>query len=327
MNPLSYLFRAVDTVARRLLLLRAVPGTLMLALRSLPAVLRGLPSAARGLVPTLRAQPWREYARTAADRAGDPWWWRRGGLRGAEWVRRSWRVPARRGLGMAVLAAVAVGVAVTTATLTTAPDHPTQAAGYDSARVAPDRADRGQARTAPSPDAKAPDAKAPAGKAPAGKAPAPAGKAPAAKAPAAKPKPPAEWQLPVAAKHYWVSSTFGTRWGVLHAGVDLAVPMNTPIHAAHAGSVSIAGAYDGYGNAVGLENGNDIATVYGHLSRVVVHTGDHVRAGQLIGFSGNTGDSTGPHLHFEMRRHGVAFDPLPYLTGHGLDIVRNGGKG
>lgn len=283
MNPLSLLFRALDQITRRLL-----------ALRSLP---------------------WRRYAETVRDRAGDPWWWRRTGLRGAAWTRQSWHNPARRGIGMAALAAVALGAAVTTASLSS-PGQPSHAAGYQSDRAAlaqQDRADRGQERA---PEAAAPPAKPAAPK--------------AARKPAAKPKkagPPPAWQLPVTAKHYWVSSTFGERWGVLHAGVDLAVPMKTPIHAAHAGRVSIAGQYDGYGKAVGIENGGGVATVYGHASRVVVHTGQYVHAGQLIAYSGNTGDSNGPHLHFEMRRHGVPFNPLPYLKKHGVDIIRDGGKG
>lgn len=285
MNPLSLLFRAVDVAARRLL-----------ALRSLP---------------------WRRYAGTVLARTSDPWWWRRTGLRGAAWTRRSWRNPARRGIGMAALAAVAVGAATATASLTT-PESPSHAAGYQADRAALTQQDR-------VPDAGAAKSGTPTTPTAPAKP-----KTPAAPRTPARPKkagPPPAWQLPVTAKHYWVSSTFGTRWGVLHAGVDLAVPMRTPIHAAHSGRVSIAGAYDGYGNAVGIENGGGVATVYGHASRVVVHTGQYVHAGQLIAFSGNSGDSTGPHLHFEMRRYGVPFDPLPYLKRHGVDVVRDGGKG
>jgi murein DD-endopeptidase MepM/ murein hydrolase activator NlpD len=128
-----------------------------------------------------------------------------------------------------------------------------------------------------------------------------------------------QWALPVRIA-YDVTSEFGTRWGVLHAGVDLAVPTGTPIYAAHAGTVTVAGWDGGYGEGVEIDDGAGLSSVYGHNSQLQVSAGQHVALGQLIAYAGSTGDATGPHCHFELRRNGVAFDPLPYLEHQGLDI-------
>ena len=118
------------------------------------------------------------------------------------------------------------------------------------------------------------------------------------------------------------TSCFGQRWGVLHAGLDLAAPENTPIHAAGAGTVVEAGwAYSGYGISVVIDHGNGYLTHYAHQNKVAVKVGQKVSAGQLIGYEGSTGDSTGPHLHFEVHK-GMwnQVDPGPWMRSHGVDI-------
>jgi murein DD-endopeptidase MepM/ murein hydrolase activator NlpD len=109
------------------------------------------------------------------------------------------------------------------------------------------------------------------------------------------------------------TSPFGSRWGRLHAGVDIAAPVGTPIRAADSGSVAIAGPTGGYGNYTCIQHGGNISTCYGHQSRIGVSTGQSVRQGQVIGAVGNTGNSTGPHLHFEVRVGGSPVNPMGYL--------------
>ncbi|MBK5230970.1 MAG: M23 family metallopeptidase, partial [Thermoleophilia bacterium] len=109
------------------------------------------------------------------------------------------------------------------------------------------------------------------------------------------------------------TSPFGYRWGRLHAGVDLAAPIGTPIHAADGGTVRYAGWMDGYGNYTCIQHTATISTCYGHQSAIGVSVGQAVRQGQVIGAVGNTGHSTGPHLHFEVRINGAPVDPMGYL--------------
>lgn len=99
----------------------------------------------------------------------------------------------------------------------------------------------------------------------------------------------------------------------MHAGVDLAAPIGTPIYATADGIVGRAGWTGGYGNLVELEHGRGIATRYGHLSQILVHPGQRVRRGELIAKMGSTGRSTGSHLHYEVRIDGRAVNPVPYL--------------
>lgn len=110
-----------------------------------------------------------------------------------------------------------------------------------------------------------------------------------------------------------VVSPFGMRWGRLHAGIDIAVPTGTPIHAAASGSVALAGWVDGYGNYTCIDHGGGLATCYAHQSSIGVAVGQHVTQGQVIGYTGCTGHCLGPHLHFEVRVNGTPVDPLGYL--------------
>ncbi len=110
-----------------------------------------------------------------------------------------------------------------------------------------------------------------------------------------------------------VTSGFGSRWGRMHEGVDIAVGEGTPVHAAAAGTVIYAGWMGGYGNLVVVDHGNGLSTAYAHNSSLSVSVGQSVAAGELVSYSGNTGNSTGPHVHFEVRVNGSAVDPLGYL--------------
>jgi len=110
-----------------------------------------------------------------------------------------------------------------------------------------------------------------------------------------------------------VVSPFGYRWGRLHAGIDIAVPYGTPIHAAAAGTVVLAGWVSGYGNYTCIDHGGGLATCYAHQSSYAVSEGAAVGQGQVIGYVGCTGHCFGPHLHFEVRINGAPVDPLGYL--------------
>ena len=100
-----------------------------------------------------------------------------------------------------------------------------------------------------------------------------------------------------------------------HKGVDLAAPSGTPIYASADGVVSKAEWFSSYGLYVAVEHGGDIQTRYGHMSRLNVYNGQKVKKGELIGYVGSTGRSTGPHLHYEVRVAGLAVNPLPYMQG------------
>jgi murein DD-endopeptidase MepM/ murein hydrolase activator NlpD len=110
-----------------------------------------------------------------------------------------------------------------------------------------------------------------------------------------------------------VTSGFGMRWGRMHEGIDIAVPSGTPVGAAAAGTVIYAGWLGGYGNLVVVDHGGGLSTAYGHNSSLAVSVGQQVGQGQVIAYSGSTGHSTGPHVHFEVRVNGTAVDPLGYL--------------
>ena len=99
----------------------------------------------------------------------------------------------------------------------------------------------------------------------------------------------------------------------MHEGVDFRAATGTPVYASRDGKVIFAGQKGGYGKVVGIEHENDFTTWYGHLSRISVKTGQGVPQGKVIGLSGNTGISTGPHLHFEIRYKGRSEKPTQYL--------------
>jgi murein DD-endopeptidase MepM/ murein hydrolase activator NlpD len=144
------------------------------------------------------------------------------------------------------------------------------------------------------------------------------------------------WARPTAGV---LTSGFGPRWGSQHAGVDLAGPRNSPVYAAAAGTVLTAactsaycdrdGSLDlgGYGNLVELDHGAGVTTRYAHLSGYTVTPGQQVAAGALIGFQGSTGNSTGVHLHFEVRLDGAPVDPVPWLADRGVDLSAQAGAG
>jgi murein DD-endopeptidase MepM/ murein hydrolase activator NlpD len=115
-----------------------------------------------------------------------------------------------------------------------------------------------------------------------------------------------------------VSSEYGPRWGTEHEGIDIAAGSGSAIRAAGDGVVKKASWYGGYGNAVIIDHGNGVQTLYGHASKLNVKEGDRVRAGQLIANVGSTGDSTGPHLHFEVEVDGKKVDPRPWMRNHGV---------
>lgn len=110
-----------------------------------------------------------------------------------------------------------------------------------------------------------------------------------------------------------LSSKFGRRWGRMHEGIDLAAPIGTAVKAADGGKVIWVGARGNYGKMIKVDHGGGFITCYGHLSKYSVKTGDKVYKGQKIGAVGNTGRSTGPHLHFEILKNGSPVNPLKYL--------------
>ena len=111
-----------------------------------------------------------------------------------------------------------------------------------------------------------------------------------------------------------ISSRFGARWGGRHNGLDIANDIGTPVEAADGGEVTYVG-YDGdFGNLIIIDHNNGYVTYYAHLNSMDVVVGQKVIQGQKIGEVGNTGYSTGPHLHFEVRKDGVPTDPSKYLN-------------
>ncbi|WP_069757176.1 M23 family metallopeptidase [Streptomyces sp. EN16] len=139
----------------------------------------------------------------------------------------------------------------------------------------------------------------------------------------------ASWKAPV--KKYTLSASYGTggaRWASKHSGQDFAVPVGTSVVAAHKGTVVKAGpngAGDGpaYGNAVVIKHSNGKYSQYAHLSKVNVKIGQTVKTGQKIALSGNTGNSSGPHLHFEIRttpNYGSALNPAAFLRSVHVSI-------
>jgi murein DD-endopeptidase MepM/ murein hydrolase activator NlpD len=123
------------------------------------------------------------------------------------------------------------------------------------------------------------------------------------------------WQLPIT--NPVRSSPFGYRWGRLHAGEDFAVSEGTNLASMSTGTVIFAGQESGYGNLVKIRYWDGTISYYGHMSHLSVTAGESVEPGEVVGRSGNTGHSTGPHLHLEIHPDGgAAIDPLPWLAAH-----------
>lgn len=133
-----------------------------------------------------------------------------------------------------------------------------------------------------------------------------------------------DWTLLADAPSLWplegvVTSSFGEREdpingeGAFHAGIDIAAPYGSPVRAAADGDVTATRMGAGYGREVSIDHGHDLLTVYGHLSAMIVVPGQHVTRGQVIGYVGQSGRSTGPHLHYEVRVHMVPVNPHKYL--------------
>jgi murein DD-endopeptidase MepM/ murein hydrolase activator NlpD len=116
-----------------------------------------------------------------------------------------------------------------------------------------------------------------------------------------------------------VASSFGEREdpingeGAFHTGVDIDAPYGTPVRASADGTVTGAQMGAGYGREVTLDHGHDVITLYGHLSAAAVYPGQHVTRGEIIGYVGESGRATGPHLHYEVRLHNVPVNPYRYL--------------
>jgi len=111
-----------------------------------------------------------------------------------------------------------------------------------------------------------------------------------------------------------INSPFGIRGGEFHPGIDIAAPSTTPVKVTGDGVVVFLGYVGGYGNLIEVDHGQSYTTRYAHLSSFGVKLGDRVSKGQIIGFVGTTGRTTGPHLHYEVRLNGVPVDPKRYLS-------------
>lgn len=133
-----------------------------------------------------------------------------------------------------------------------------------------------------------------------------------------------DWRILADAPSLWpldgrITSGFGARLdpmngeGAFHTGIDIAAAYGTPVRAGGDGEVVEAPIGSGYGRCVELNHGHDVETVYAHLSAVAVMPGQHVSRGQVIGYVGQSGRATGPHLHYEVRVHNVPVNPLTYL--------------
>lgn len=148
-------------------------------------------------------------------------------------------------------------------------------------------------------------------------------------APAPAPAPAPAAQAPSSSGSGWVKPAGGTftscfcaRWGTFHYGIDIANTYGTPIYAAASGVVKRAGTASGFGNAIYIQHPGGIVTVYGHMQSIYVSAGQSVYAGQKIAGIGAEGQSTGPHLHFEVTKgmYGTRIDPVPFLAQRGVYV-------
>jgi murein DD-endopeptidase MepM/ murein hydrolase activator NlpD len=125
------------------------------------------------------------------------------------------------------------------------------------------------------------------------------------------------WRLPIT--NPVKTSGFGFRWGRLHAGEDFAVSTGTPLASMSTGTVKFAGVESGYGNLVQIRYWDGTVSYFAHMSTISVNVGEAVAPGEIVGRSGNTGHSTGPHLHLEIHPSGgPAIDPLPWLAARNI---------
>ncbi|MET7467727.1 M23 family metallopeptidase [Micromonospora sp. NPDC005211] len=231
--------------------------------------------------------------------------------------------PARRTVYVVTGAVALLGLGIGGVVVTTAPTPAAVDLGVAARADDAARADR-SAREPVTPSA------VPASPSPSASATTPAPRKPK-KTATAKPKPKPKrttaakkpaWVIPM--KGAGITSCYGPRWGTQHAGIDFAMPAGTPIHAAAAGTVVKAGDVgDGYGISVFIDHHNGYLTHYAHQSRLAVGVGDKVTAGQVIGYEGSTGDSTGPHLHFEVHQGAMwsQIDPAPFLRARGVGVA------
>ncbi|SEG88279.1 Murein DD-endopeptidase MepM and murein hydrolase activator NlpD, contain LysM domain [Actinacidiphila yanglinensis] len=228
-------------------------------------------------------------------------------------------------VGAGLVAALALGS--TAAFAATSHSSSQDAAGFMSARTVASVSDAvhaqavGQQTAAAKAEAKAAaDAKAKAAKA---KAEAAAKKKAKAKAAAHRKALHASWVTPTTG--YKLGAGYaqaGPHWIHKHSGQDFVVNSGTTVRAAHGGTVVTAGWGGAYGNNIVIKNGSHLYTQYGHLSHIGVHVGEHVNTAEKIGLSGSTGNSTGPHLHFEVRTtpyYGSSVEPLHFLRAHGVN--------
>lgn len=129
-----------------------------------------------------------------------------------------------------------------------------------------------------------------------------------------------------------VGSSFGERQdpingeGAFHPGIDIDAPSGTPVRATADGDVIKAGLGAGYGREIEINHGHDVETLYGHLSAIAVVPGEHVTRGQVIGYVGQTGRATGPHLHYEVRVHDVPVNPHKYLRESYRELAMSEGQ-
>ncbi len=216
--------------------------------------------------------------------------------------------------GESTTVALEVGVPTTTAT-STAPATPATPAPATPASPAP------ASPTAASPTVTG-RADGAAAAEPAQRKPSPAPATPKVATVKATAQPEADWVDPFPQGR--TTSCYGQRWGRLHAGIDRAAAAGTPVRAVGAGRVVTAGAnYGGYGISVLIDHGDGYLTHYAHLQAKAVSAGDRVEPGDVIGREGNTGHSTGPHLHFEVHRGSFQnpVNPTPWLRARGVAVA------
>jgi murein DD-endopeptidase MepM/ murein hydrolase activator NlpD len=126
------------------------------------------------------------------------------------------------------------------------------------------------------------------------------------------------WALPL--RGYTFTTPYGVRYGKLHAGIDLAAPEGTPYRAIHAGTVTKAGWFGGYGYCVIVKHADGTEAIYGHSSQLLVKPGQQVKAGDQLGLVGNTGHTYGTHLYLEIHVNGMPKDPITFLMDRVVDI-------